>query len=95
MRCLQVNNWNRFNANSGGTLVEKCCHFFDLMCLIVGAKPRRVMASGAQDVNHLDEVYDGKVRLMSWRTYERTDGVQGAPDITSECWWRTGCDPPG
>ncbi|KAH1202251.1 Inositol 2-dehydrogenase [Glycine max] len=39
----------------------KCCHFFDLMRLFVGANPVRVMASGAIDVNHKDEVYDGKV----------------------------------
>lgn len=56
-----MNNWNRFNVNSGGTLVEKCCHFFDLMRLFAGANPVRVMASGAIDVNHRDEIYDGKV----------------------------------
>ncbi|MEL7156413.1 MAG: Gfo/Idh/MocA family oxidoreductase [Actinomycetota bacterium] len=56
----KVGHWNRFRANTGGTLVEKCCHFFDLMNLIVGERPVRVMASGAQDVNHLDEVYDGR-----------------------------------
>lgn len=58
-----MNNWNRFNANTGGTLVEKCCHFFDLMRLFAGANPVRVMASGAIDVNHRDELYDGKVYL--------------------------------
>ncbi|MDZ7674806.1 MAG: Gfo/Idh/MocA family oxidoreductase [Acidimicrobiales bacterium] len=57
----KIDDWNRFNRNTGGTLVEKCCHFFDLMNHIVGARPVRVMASGAQDVNHLDEVYDGEV----------------------------------
>lgn len=57
-----MDNWNRFNRNSGGTLVEKCCHFFDLMNLILRAKPLRVLASGAQDVNHLDERYNGEVR---------------------------------
>ncbi len=56
---VKVGNWNRFSANTGGTLVEKCCHFFDLMNLVIGERPTRVMASGAQDVNHLDEVYDG------------------------------------
>ncbi len=56
---VKVDNWNRFSANTGGTLVEKCCHFFDLMNLTIGARPVRVMASGGQDVNHLDEVYDG------------------------------------
>lgn len=24
----KVDNWNRFSKNTGGTLVEKCCHFF-------------------------------------------------------------------
>ena len=55
----KVENWNRFNSNTGGTFVEKCCHFFDLMNLITGDMPVRVMASGGQDVNHLDEEYDG------------------------------------
>ena len=55
---VKVGNWNRFSANTGGTLVEKCCHYFDLMNLAVGSQPVRVMASGGQDVNHLDEVYD-------------------------------------
>jgi len=56
----KVADWNRFNANTGGTLVEKCCHFFDLMRLIAGCDPVRVMASGGQDVNHLEERYDGQ-----------------------------------
>jgi hypothetical protein len=41
--------------------VEKCCHFFDLMTLIADSMPVRVMASGGQDVNHLDESYHGEV----------------------------------
>ena len=56
----KVNDWNRFEKNTGGTLVEKCCHFFDLMRLIAKSKPISVYASGGQDVNHLDEEYDGK-----------------------------------
>ncbi|HEU5300674.1 MAG TPA: Gfo/Idh/MocA family oxidoreductase [Acidimicrobiia bacterium] len=56
----KVGDWNRFNRNTGGTLVEKCCHFFDLMNHIMQSTPRRVFASGAQDVNHLDESYDGE-----------------------------------
>lgn len=58
---VKVDNWNRFNCNTGGTLVEKCCHFFDLMRLFIGANPVRVMASGAMDLNHKEEVYDGRV----------------------------------
>ena len=57
----KVGDWNRFNENTGGTLVEKCCHFFDLMCYILKSEPTRVYASGAQDLNHLDEEYDGLV----------------------------------
>jgi hypothetical protein len=33
------------------------------MRLFAAANPVRVMASGAIDVNHKDEVYDGKVIL--------------------------------
>ena len=56
----KIGNWNRFNENSGGTFVEKCCHFFDLMRLILKSEPRLIMASAGQDVNHLDEIYDGR-----------------------------------
>ena len=56
----KVNDWNRFNANSGGTLVEKCCHHFDLMNHIIGELPTRVYASGSQAVNHLEERYGGR-----------------------------------
>jgi Predicted dehydrogenases and related proteins len=27
----KVDEWNKFNRFSGGTLVEKCCHYFDLL----------------------------------------------------------------
>ena len=57
---VKVGNWNRFNANSGGTLVEKCCHFFDLMNLITQSQATKVFASGGMGVNHLDECYSGK-----------------------------------
>ena len=51
---VKVNDWNRLSKNTGGTLVEKCCHFFDLMSLITNSDPvTQVYASGDQDVNHL------------------------------------------
>lgn len=81
---VKVNNWNRFNVNSGGTLVEKCCHFFDLMRLFVGANPVRVMASGAIDVNHKDEIYDGKVPDIIDNAYvivEFDNGSRGMLDL--------------
>ena len=58
---IKVGDWNRFSVNTGGTLVEKCCHFFDLMNLATGSRPVRVYASGGQDVNHLTERYPGNL----------------------------------
>jgi myo-inositol 2-dehydrogenase / D-chiro-inositol 1-dehydrogenase len=55
----KVGDWNRFSVNTGGTLVEKCCHYFNLMDFILKEKPLRVFASGGQRVNHLDEKYQG------------------------------------
>ncbi len=55
----KVDDWNRFTANTGGTLVEKCCHYFNLMEFILQEQAVRVFASGGQRVNHLDERYAG------------------------------------
>jgi predicted dehydrogenase len=80
----KVGNWNRFTRNTGGTLVEKCCHFFDLMRLVAGADPVRVMASGGQDVNHLDERYDGEVPDVldnAFVVVEFANGVRGLLDL--------------
>lgn len=81
---VKVNNWNRFNCNTGGTLVEKCCHFFDLMRLFAGANPIRLMASGAIDVNHKDEIYDGKIPDILDNAYvivEFDNGSRGMLDL--------------
>ena len=61
----KVGDWNRFNHNTGGTLVEKCCHFFDLMRLIMRADPVRLFASGGQNHNHVDERYpEGQPEIL-------------------------------
>ena len=84
----KVGDWNRFTRNTGGTLVEKCCHFFDLMHLAAGAHPVRVMASGGQDVNHLDEFYeiDGRQERSdildnAFVIVEFANGVRGSLDL--------------
>ncbi len=82
---VKVGNWNRFSANTGGTLVEKCCHFFDLMNLVLDEKPTRVMASGAQDVNHLDEVYDGRPSDILDNAYVIVDYPSGARALLDLC----------
>ena len=56
----KVENWNRFSERTGGTLVEKCCHFWDLMRLTLNSNPIRVYASAGMDVNHLNETYHGR-----------------------------------
>lgn len=87
---VKVNNWNRFNCNSGGTLVEKCCHFFDLMRLFVGANPVCVMASGAIDLNHKDEVYDGKVPDIIDNAYVIVEFDNGARGMLDLCMFAEG-----
>jgi predicted dehydrogenase len=81
----KVNDWNRFSRNTGGTMVEKCCHFFDLMRLITGAEAVRVYCSGAMDVNHLDEKYDGQTPDIidnSYTTVDFDNGVRAMLDLS-------------
>jgi len=80
----KVDNWNRFADRTGGTLVEKCCHYFNLMDIIIGEQPIRVFASGGQSVNHLDEKYDGKQANMLDNAYvvlEYANGARGMLDL--------------
>ncbi len=55
----KVEQWNKFNRNSGGTLVEKCCHYFDLINLMADSRAVKVYASGGRAVNFLDFEKDG------------------------------------
>ena len=86
----KVGAWNRFDAQSGGTLVEKCCHFFDLMRLIAGANPVRVMASAAQDVNHKDEVVDGRQPDIWDNAYVIVDFENGIRAMLELCMFAEG-----
>ncbi len=74
----KVDDWNRFSANTGGTLVEKCCHYFDLMNHVLDDRPTRVVASGGQAFNHLDEVYDGRVPDIIDHAYAIVEYERGA-----------------
>ena len=86
----KVGDWNRFNRNTGGTLVEKCCHFFDLMRLVAGSDPVRVMASGGQAVNHLDEAYDGAVPDIWDNAYVIVDFANGLRAMLELCMFAEG-----
>jgi len=56
----KVNQWNKFAKYSGDTLVEKCCHYFDLINLFAQSKPMRVFGSGSQAVNFTEFEYKGE-----------------------------------
>jgi predicted dehydrogenase len=86
----KVGNWNRFARNTGGTLVEKCCHFFDLMRLAVGSEAVRVYASGAMDVNHLDERYEGETPDILDNAYVIVDFANGARALLDLCMFAEG-----
>ena len=88
----KVNDWNRFEKNTGGTLVEKCCHFFDLMRFIVKSEPISVYASGAQDVNHLDEEYDGKKPDIIDNAYVIVNFENGSRSMLELCMFAENSD---
>lgn len=81
----KVGDWNRFSANTGGTLVEKCCHYFNLMELILREPALRVMASGGQRVNHLDEVYEGRVPDILDSAFVIVEFASGARALLDLC----------
>ena len=89
---VKVGDWNRFNANTGGTLVEKCCHFFDLMRHILLDEPVRVFASGGQDVNHLEERYDGAVPDVLDNAFVMVDFKNGARALLDLCMFAEGSE---
>ncbi|MES0862312.1 Gfo/Idh/MocA family oxidoreductase [Ruegeria sp. SCPT10] len=86
----KVGDWNRFNRNSGGTFVEKCCHFFDLMRLILHSDPVRITASGGQAINHLDENYGGETPDILDHGYVLVDFANGARAMLELCMFAEG-----
>jgi myo-inositol 2-dehydrogenase / D-chiro-inositol 1-dehydrogenase len=86
----KVGDWNRFSQRTGGTLVEKCCHFFDLMRLIMQDEPSRVFASGAMDVNHRDEKYGGETPDILDNAYVIVDFKSGKRAMLDLCMFAEG-----
>ncbi|MGY3438923.1 MULTISPECIES: Gfo/Idh/MocA family protein [unclassified Marinovum] len=86
----KVGDWNRFNRNSGGTFVEKCCHFFDLMRLILRSDPVRIMATGGQAANHLDERYNSETPDILDHGYVIVDFASGARAMLELCMFAEG-----
>ena len=88
----KVRDWNRFEENTGGTLVEKCCHFFDLMRVILDSEAIRVYASGNQDVNHLNEKYNGRVPDIIDNAYVIVDFKNGTRALLELCMFAENSD---
>lgn len=86
----KVGDWNRFSERTGGTLVEKCCHFFDLMRVVTGDEPVRVYASGAADVNHKDESYDGRTPDILDNAFVIVDFRSGVRALLDLCMFAEG-----
>lgn len=86
----KVGDWNRFNRFTGGTLVEKCCHFFDLMRLITQDEAVRVYASGDINVNHLDERYNGETPDILDNAYVIVDFKSGKRALLDICMFAEG-----
>jgi len=86
----KVGDWNRFNIRTGGTLVEKCCHFWDLMRFTLGSDPVRVYASGAADVNHRDERYGGRTPDIIDNAFVTVDFENGARGMLDLCMFAEG-----
>ncbi|SER56082.1 Predicted dehydrogenase [Tranquillimonas rosea] len=86
----KVGFWNRFNRYTGGTLVEKCCHFFDLMRLILRDEPVRVMASAGQEVNHMAESYEAGTPDIWDSAYVICDFAGGARAMLELCMYAEG-----
>ena len=69
-------NWIQDRRRSGGCLVDKNCHHFDLMNWWIGTRPRRVAAFGGNAVNRVitgpNQVHDHAT--VSW---EYDNGARG------------------
>lgn len=81
---------NRFDTKSGGTFVEKCCHFSDLMRLITKSEPVQIMASAGQSVSHLDEIYDGQASDIWDNGYVIVDIANGMRAMLELCMFAEG-----
>jgi predicted dehydrogenase len=86
----KVGDWNRFNRFTGGTFVEKCCHFFDLMRLVLGSEPVRIMASAPPALNHKGERYSEGVPDILDAGYVIAEFESGARAMLELCMYAEG-----
>jgi predicted dehydrogenase len=73
-------DWIQDQQKSGGCLVDKNCHHFDLMNWWAGSRPKRVAAFGGCAVNR---VLEGEHQINDHSTvnFEYENGVRGTLDL--------------
>jgi len=84
----KVGQWNKFSEYSGGTLVEKSCHYFDLINLMAQSEPERVFASGGQAVTFKDFEKDGRASDIDDHAYaiiEYANGIRANFTLNMFC----------
>ncbi|MGD8404458.1 MAG: Gfo/Idh/MocA family oxidoreductase [Anaerolineales bacterium] len=77
----KVKQWNKFSKFSGGTLVEKCCHYFDLLNMFSRSKPVSVFATGTMAVNFREFEYNSEkcdILDNAIVSVEYANGVRGS-----------------
>ncbi|TVQ24452.1 MAG: gfo/Idh/MocA family oxidoreductase [Spirochaetaceae bacterium] len=80
----KVEQWNKFSELSGGTLVEKCCHYFDLFNLFSQSHPTRVFATGSQAASYGSFRFNDKTSDIldnAYVTVEYKNGVRAVFDL--------------
>jgi len=94
----KVGNWIIKRESSGGAILEKDVHHFDLFNWISGSKPASVFASGGQDVNF--ELYGTRADVIdnAWVVVDYENGARAclglcmfAPYADREEWLELGC----
>ncbi|NOU36294.1 MAG: Gfo/Idh/MocA family oxidoreductase [Kiritimatiellaceae bacterium] len=88
----KVGQWNKFSKYSGGTLVEKCCHYFDLFNVCAGpdALPVSVYASGGAAVNFLDFEFRGEKSDILDHAFVLVEYDNGVRACLNECMFSYG-----
>lgn len=81
----KVNNWIMFKDKSGGTFVEKPCHYFDLMTWFADSVPKKVIALAGQDV--VKDIYGVKPDVYDngWVTIEYKNGARANLGLCMFC----------
>ncbi len=76
----KTDDWILSRERSGGTLVEKMCHYFDLLTWFAGSRPARVACFGGQDVEKgKAEVHD--ILDNAWVMIEYESGARAGVGV--------------